>query len=429
MVKTTDNLPIVAVTGTKGKTTVVKVLAQVLRGLGKNVMHVDTTGHFVNGVRRSTLDDSKRIWSLVPSVGPGRYLYEFFQNPQLLEDGIAVLESSLGSSNLSGMGYRSHKVGVFLNVFEDHMGSSDRLKTQQDIADAKQFIFERLDDEGFAIVNADDKLVVGKLAVIPEDVSYRIIACGLNFSAISQHEVLKQGGWVVTIENDQVIVKHAKSKKALLNVKDVIWTFNGKFLPSVYNLLFVVGASLGAFDGDLPLNFIPALKNSRLDPNDGRLVVFRSEKGVKIIADYAHEKQSLSQVGDLAKTLVTNNGRVIGVIRFAHDRTNEILQVTAKEIVKHFDSFIVYDKIDGHFREAKKIRNKRFTQKVGYISQVVYDALKLKTDNVERILREDKALERAAEIAQPGDVVVHIVNDDIERSMEFIKTAFGAKLI
>ena len=53
------SVPIISVTGTKGKTTTVAVIADVLQSLGKNVLKVDTTGHFLNGERRSTLDDSK----------------------------------------------------------------------------------------------------------------------------------------------------------------------------------------------------------------------------------------------------------------------------------------------------------------------------------------------------------------------------------
>src|SRR5665811_1639645 len=101
-----DDIPIISVTGTKGKTTTVFVIDDILRKLGYNVVKVDTTGHFVNGKRKSTLDDSKRVWHLVPSVCPGRYLWEFFSHPELCEKGVAVLECSLGSSATSGLGYR-----------------------------------------------------------------------------------------------------------------------------------------------------------------------------------------------------------------------------------------------------------------------------------------------------------------------------------
>jgi hypothetical protein len=75
-------VPRVSVTGTKGKTTTVSVIAEVLQKLNHNVLKVDTTGHFINGKRKSDLESSKALWGLVPSVSPGRYLYEFYENPE-----------------------------------------------------------------------------------------------------------------------------------------------------------------------------------------------------------------------------------------------------------------------------------------------------------------------------------------------------------
>ena len=94
------------------------VIVAVLRALGANSLRVDTTGHFINGERKSTLKDSSEIWGAVPTVCPGRYLWEFFVNPELQKNGIAVLETALGSSTSKGLGYFSHQVGIFLNVFE-----------------------------------------------------------------------------------------------------------------------------------------------------------------------------------------------------------------------------------------------------------------------------------------------------------------------
>lgn len=66
----------VVITGTKGKTTVSYIVDQALLHLNKNTIRVDTTGHFVNGERKSTLEESKEIWGLVPTVCPGRFLWE-----------------------------------------------------------------------------------------------------------------------------------------------------------------------------------------------------------------------------------------------------------------------------------------------------------------------------------------------------------------
>ena len=66
----------ILITGTKGKTTVSYLVDNILMALKKTTLRVDTTGHFINGERKSTLDESKAIWGLVPTVCPGRFLWE-----------------------------------------------------------------------------------------------------------------------------------------------------------------------------------------------------------------------------------------------------------------------------------------------------------------------------------------------------------------
>src|SRR5690606_26768021 len=119
-------IPIISVTGTKAETTTEALIADVLLRLGRDVLKVDISGHFVNGQRKSMVDNSRTVWGVVPTIGPGRYLYEFHGGNLSSEFGLAVLECALGSSSPFGLGYRRHKVGVFLNVYEDHMGTSSR---------------------------------------------------------------------------------------------------------------------------------------------------------------------------------------------------------------------------------------------------------------------------------------------------------------
>lgn len=421
------SIPIISVTGTKGKTTTVAIIDDVLRKLGRSVLKVDTTGHFVNGKRHSTLDDSKEVWNLVPSVCPGRYLYEFFSDHTLQKHGLAVLEVSLGSSASPGLGYRYHKVGVFLNVFEDHLGSSDRLKKKEDIAQAKQFIFERLTkDGGWAVFNGDDKLVVGKLDKIPEPC--HVIPIGLNFTHYDIELHLKNGGMCVTIDGTQVVLKKSDKKIVLADLKSIPWTFSGSFTPSIWNIMAAAAAIIAENDGKVPEGIKDAIESVRLDPYGGRLTLLKSQNGVTVLADYAHEKVSLAIVGDLARTMAEKDGKVIGVVRLATDRTDYLVRETAHEIAPHYNEFVVFDKIDGYWRQpSNKIL--RFPEIVGRTSEVFASALLEKTDKVTRILREDQAIEHAAKIARPGDVVVVIVNDDIKRSIGFIKEKFHADFI
>ena len=427
-----DNVPIISVTGTKGKTTTVAVINDILMQLGKNVLKVDTTGHFVNNERKSTLDDSKKYWNLVPSVCPGRYLWEFFEHPELGKNGVAVLECSLGSSAISGLGYRYHDVGVFLNVFEDHIGSSDRIQNKSDIVKAKSFIFSRLQKKrSYAVFNADDEFVVNALKNIPRIASENVtlVPIGLTFEAYKIDKHLEDDGVVITVnDKKQAIIRNKSEDIVVADLRLIPWTFDGEFIPSVWNILSAIGALYGYFKGNLPSGFRKAVEQVRLDKYGGRLTVFKTTDDVSIIADYAHEKVSLSCVADLARTKLGKNGKLIGVVRLAHDRTDELMIETGKVIAKKYDNLVVYDKIDGHFRKAD-IFIGRFPQVEGRTSQVLTDAIKSVNKSVTRIVREDEAIQYARKIAKPGDVVVVIVNDDITRSINFIKDIFQAEFI
>lgn len=420
------NIPIISVTGTKGKTTTVAVIADVLRTLKHNVLKVDTTGHFVNGERRSTLEDSKNTWRLVPSVCPGRYLWEFHAHPELTEKGVAVLECALGSSATSGLGYRYHDVGVFLNVFEDHIGSSDRIQSKDDIVKAKDFVFSRLVKKGgYAIFNADDEFVVRALPKTPSDTV--LVPVGLTFAAFDVDEHLASGGVALTVNEDKQIVLRSKTgDEVLADLKAIPWSFDGKFIPSVWNLLSAVAALYAFYKGQLPAEFRDAVESVRLDPYGGRLTLLRSPGDVTILADYAHEKVSLVHVAKLARTQTKSGGKVIGVVRLAHDRTDELMMETGKTIAPEYDHLVVYDKIDGVLRKATT-KGSRFKEVEGRTSQIFSAAIATVNPNTTRIVREDEAIKHAASLAEPGDVVVVIVNDDIERSIGFIKEAFKAE--
>lgn len=422
----------IAITGTKGKTTVVTMTAQALQKLSYNVMHVDTTGHFINGEQLSTLEQSKEIWGLVPSVCPGRYLWEFQSNETLKNDpeATAVLECSVGSSaSTNGLGYGSHEIGVFLNVFEDHLGSSDRLKTRKDIAVAKNFVFRRLNRDGVAIFNADDELVAGELHEVPDHFNTSLLPCGINFNHFDIDNHLAKGGRAITVNGEhQVIIKDKQSTTVLCDLKKVPWAFDGVFTPSVYNMLFIA-AIVCARTNFKQLTEMPAvLESLRLNPVGGRLTLLKAANGATILADYAHEKESLRVVGELARHLAVK-GKTVGVVRLAHDRTDELLKETAHVIADSFDNVIVYDKIDGHFRKPKNVRSKKFPQVVGRTSEIIALAVKERNENCERIIREDEAIQRAAQTAGPDDVVVVIVNDDIVQSIGFIQNSFQAEFV
>ena len=422
----------ISVTGTKGKTTTVYVIDEILRKLTHKTLRVDTTGHFVNGVQKSTLDDSLAVWHLVPTKAPGRYLWEFRDNPTLAKDGISILECSLGCSGSAGLGYNYHDIGIFLNVFEDHLGGSERIKTRNDIAEAKAFIFQRITpEEGYAIFNADDELVVEMFKKYGKHISIEHqIAVGLNFSVMDTQEYINKGGVIITVDNANNIVAKTSSQTAILaSLSNIPWTFDGEFLPSVWNCMAAFAAVYALYKGVLPDNFKEIAESVRLDKYGGRITLLEASNGAKIIADYAHEKQSLAGIAHLAKTQIKGAGHTIGVVRMAYDRPDKTFLETGEIIGESFDQVVVYEKIDGYWRKAKKLPGRKFLQIEGRVSKVVYEGVKRTNKNVIRIEREDEAIKHAAEIAKPNDVVVVIVNDNIRRSIDFIKNAFSAEFM
>lgn len=427
------NPPIISVTGTKGKTTTVAIIADVLLALGHNVLKVDTTGHFVNGERRSTLDDSKRTWRLVPSVCPGRYLWEFHANPELTDNGVAVLECSLGSSASSGLGYRYGNVGVFLNVFSDHIGSSKRITSKDDIVKAKDFVFSRLDpNDAMAVFNADDPYVCKALTALPDEIQDDpsvLLPIGLTFGAFDVKNHLSRGGKALTIRGTELMLLSGDQETVLADIANIPWTFGGVFTPSLWNVMSATAALYAYYKGELPEGFREAIEATRLDKYGGRLTLLRAGNGATILADYAHEKESLAAIAQLGRTLVQPGGKLIGVVRMAYDRTEELKFETGAVIGESFDTVVVFEKIDGYWRKPVIKKHARFQQEVGVTSEVVTAGVASVNPNVTRILREDEALAHAASITEPGDAVVVIVNDDIVRSIGFIKDSFKAEFI
>lgn len=419
---------IVAITGTKGKTTVSFLVDQIMQKLEKNTIRVDTTGHFVNNERKSTLEESKDIWGLVPTVCPGRFLWEMKNfTPEERDNTVAVLECAIGCSNMVGTGMRGHDVAIWTNVLQDHLGSTDRLQTRADIADAKEFIFSRLEYNGYTVFNACDDLVCSKLYHVQPTATKVPCIFDMDKVCIDLDEHLANGGIAFLVEDAQIYKLSKDGKDFVYDATNLPWTFRGFFKPSMINLCLTIAGVYGVLEGKLPDNLAEILDSIRLDQYGGRLTTLVAKSGTMIIADYAHEKESLVSIGHLAKKLAEERGgKTIGVVRLAYDRTDELIDETGQAVGEAFDSLVVYDKIDGYWRKPKETHHSKFVQEVGRISSLLSAAIKKTNPNVTTILREDEALEYTAKTAGENDVVIFIVNDDVHRSVDWVREKFDA---
>ena len=423
---------IILITGTKGKTTVSYLLDSILLRLntGKETFRVSTDGYFLNGKQRGTAESSHDIYGFAPTVCPGRYLFNLSSfSQERLDNMVAILETSLGSGGACGTGIGHCDVGIWTNVFEDHLGSSEKTKTREDIAELKSVVFSQIKEGGYAVFNACDELVCNKTERINKRAV--IVPCYDEtkeaFYDLGKH--LKNGGVALILRETKIIKKTRDGERVVYDTSRSPLTFEGQFKPSMLNLLLVFGAIYAIHDGHFPRGLDDIVDCIRLDPYGGRLTLLKAKNGATIIADYAHETESLRSVSDLARSIADkNSGKTIAIIRLPYDRTDRQILKTGRNISKTFDEFIIYDKIDGYWRKADKHpRNPRFIQKPGRVARLLGIAISKRNKNTKVVIREDKAIEYVARRAQENDVVVIIVNDNMRRSIGWIREKFDAK--
>lgn len=410
---------IFSVTGTKGKTSIIRLLSHIYTKQKRPTLSVDTDGFYYNTKMLGTLEESKILHGFGPTIAPGKFLYTI----KYKKNSIAILETALGSSTVSGLGYYVHDIGLFTNVFEDHIGR--RVRNRKALAREKSsFIFARIAEHGTAIFNADNSYVCNELHMIPDNMSVKLLPVGFKFNKFDLKKHLKKNGKAVTIKDNWIGILSQNKFTKVINVEKISWTFNGLFNPSIWNLMFVI-ATLYADSGfkSVPKEQKTLIYNYKLDNTGGRLTIFENKKdNIKVMVDYAHEKYSLKEVGKLIKKLSSN--KTIGVVRLAADRTNKLIDDTAKYISNIYDILVVYDRIDGVKRKKLVSRKTGIIRKAGETSMVFFNSLKKykkNKNNVYRVLEEEDAFKKAMSLAESGDYLLHICDSDHNESINIVK--------
>ncbi len=413
-------MKLITVTGTKGKTTVVRLLDHIFQGLFFNTLRVDTDGHYVNGKQESNYEISKKIWGVVPNVCPGRYLFEL-QNMDL-KNTVAILEAAIGSSSLSGLGYSRHNIGIFTNIFEDHI-TKMRIKNRKDIYKAKRFIFERLKEDGTLILNgADDflaenmkkeKKIPGKKIIIGEKESF-----GSAFFNEKQDALIE-------IEGNDLFFYRSGEKNIIFNLEEIPLTFKGLFMPNVYNIAFVAAAMIAYFGEkffwEKRKDIFSLMKDYKVNKEGGRLVFLKDKiSRKKVIIDFAHEKESLKQIALLAKNF---GKKVWGVLRLDPSRINEDIFRTAEYIYPFYDFINIYDKVDGAAMKESWLKAEGKKRGIGETAAKFAEGLKKSGyNNFKVILKEKDAFLDAFNKADKGDIIVYIDNgSNHKKAYEFVK--------
>jgi cyanophycin synthetase len=385
------DIPIIAVTGTNGKTTTAKLIAHTLKYSGKMVGFAGTTGVEINGVNIVSGDYSG-------PEGSGIVLRE----PNVDH---AVLEVARGGIIRRGLGFESCNVGVLLNVDEDHVGL-DGVEDLEELSLVKSTVIEVVADTGVSVLNADDPIVVG--------LKERAGGQSIFFSLYPEDETIihhiNSGGTAVVLQDGDIVIHSSKPSIRLLSVLEAPITLRGVATFNISNVLAAVAALHGL---GIPVDMIRkgiSTFHPSATQNPGRMNLI-DFINFKVILDYGHNVPAVKALGSTLPHIT--KGKKIVVAHGTGNRLDEHIKVFGSTLAEIYDHIIVAD---------ADPRNR----KLGETPKLVRDGV-LETgfaeNKVEIINEPIKAIDRAFSIVQSGDLIVVQV-DEVQPMLKCVMEHF-----
>jgi len=395
-----SRIPVVAVTGTNGKTTTSRMIAHIFKGMGRKVGMTSTDGVVID----------ERLVIRADASGP-RSARMVLQNPRV---DFAVFEVARGGILREGLGYERNDVAVVLNVQPDHLGMRG-IDTVEQLADVKAVPVEAVPRDGHAVLNADDPLVRAmRRRCSGQVVWFSMLPAGSEVrDFIDIH--CRRGGKAIVLESsdkgEMIVVRHGNRQMQLAWTHLLPATFGGRALMNVQNSL---AAAAAAFAAGAPLHDIrQGLRtfSTSYYLSPGRLNQIEVE-GVNVVVDYCHNAPGMRALGDFVdrlgdSLLVTSDlakPSRIGVIATAGDRRDEDMVELGSIAADHFDVIVV--------REDSSLRGRPAGQTAGFVVDGVRAriAAGARCKQVEIVLDEISAIRHAMARANKGDLVILCVD-------------------
>ncbi len=379
-----SRVPLIAVTGTNGKTTVVRLITHMYKLAGKVVGMTSTEGTFVDGEQIIEGDCS----------GP-RSARSVLSHPRVE---VAVLETARGGMLREGLAFDNCTIAVVTNVAGDHLGL-EGIDTLEELARVKQIIVDSVPREGASVLNADDPLVANMAGASAGRVVY--------FSLHEQNPIiashLEAGGDSVLVRNGGIVLASGSSSLELVQLSRIGFTGGGNIAFQVQNTLASTAAAWAA--GLNPSLIAQALVTFQNDPFTlpGRFNVIDID-GIQVILDYAHNTAALTALGQAVEVL--GKRRTHMVIGLPGDRRDNDLVEAICATRSYVDGYIVRDDSDRRGRAKREIfRLARKSLTRGVPAMYVGS--------------ERDAIQKALNVVQPGERLIIIV-DKIENALNVL---------
>ena len=313
-------IPVVAVAGTNGKTTTVRLIAHLLGASGLRTGMTNSDGVYIESQRIDTGDCS----------GP-----KSARNVLLHPDvDAAVFETARGGILREGLAFDRCNVAVVTNIGEgDHLGLS-YISTVEDLAVVKRVIVENVAPSGAAVLNAADPIVVGMADSCPGSVIF--------FTSNPQHPVMSthraRGQRVVYVDGGAIVADEGGNEQRIA-MADIPLTRNGTIGFQVENAMAAVGAAwaLGLSWETIRAGLASFVNDARTAP--GRFNLF-SYRGATVIADYGHNPDAIQALVNAVEQMPAK--RRVVVISGAGDRRDVDISRQTEILGEAFDLVILY---------------------------------------------------------------------------------------
>ena len=366
------SIPVIAITGTNGKTTTTRIIAHTLRGLGYTVGMTTTSGVFIND--QCIAEGDMTGFSSARSVLLNK------------DVDIAVLETARGGIIRNGIAYDLADVGVITNISDDHLGI-DGVNTLEELAHVKSLVIEAVKPEGYSIINADDEMC----RKISKRAKGNIIVFSKNKENIFLKEHMSKGNYGIYVDNGSVYVEKNKRIFHIADLRDIPSTCGGLLTHNIENVLTAT-ASLVGLEIDYCI-ISKGLKSFLCDDkhNKGRFNQF-DVKGVKVILDYAHNIQGFKSIFESLNNMGYTS--ITGVVGIPGDRSDRVALDIGALCSENLDYSYIKEDSDKRGRKESEIAN------------LIKSGFGESKDNYEIILDEGEALSAAIDNAKQGDVIV-----------------------
>ena len=383
-------IPIIALTGTNGKTTTTRILAHIVKNNGKRVGFTTSDGIYIHNTLLEKGD----------TTGP--MSAEFILKDPTVE--FAVLETARGGILRSGLGFGTCDIGVLTNIKEDHLGISD-IHNLKDLTRVKRVVLDSVKKDGWCILNADDEYSM-RLA---GDLQSKIALFSLDENNPHIKKFAKEGRITCVCEEGFVTIKKGEWKIRIERVKNIPITMEGKAKFMIANVL---AASLAAYVygfeiPNIALALTTFIPSAQLTP--GRLNVFNF-KNFKVMIDFAHNPAGYEAIEDYLKNLESN--KKIGIISGVGDRRDNDIRECGKIAARMFDHIII--------RNEKHLRGRTEDE----INGLIIEGINSSGNDVsyEIIPKEIDALKHAMSLAEEGTFITalsDVINNAIEIVQEY----------